>query len=77
MYAVSAAVLSLPFCGAGLPFFGGGVRAHVGSGHEVEDPAVEGGLVLQWDPQDLADHRHRHRVGVVVDDVEPVAALGL
>ncbi len=77
MYAVSAAVLSLPFCLRGLPFFGGGVRAHVGAGHEVEDPAVEGGFVLQRYTEDLADDRHRNRIGIVVDDVEGVAALGL
>ena len=62
---------------AGLPFFGGGVRAHVRARHEVEDPAVKGGFVLQRHTQDLADHRHRDRVGVLVDDVEGVAALGL
>ena len=46
-------------------------------GHEVEDPVVERGFVLQRNTQDLADHRHRHRIGVLVDDVEAVAALGL
>ena len=77
MYAVSAAVLSLPFCRRAWPFFGRGVRPHVRARHEVEDPAVEGGFVLQRDTEDLADDRHRNRIGVVVDHIERVAALGL
>jgi hypothetical protein len=61
---------------AGLPFFGGGVGAHVRTSHEVEDPAVEGGFVLQRDTEDLADDGDRNRIGVVIDDVKDVAALG-
>jgi hypothetical protein len=37
---------------------------------------VEGGFVLQRDTEDLADDRHRNRIGIVVDDVESVAAVG-
>ena len=61
---------------AGPPFLGGRVRTHVSARHEVEDPAVKGGFILERHAEDLADHRHRHRIGVLIDDVERVRALG-
>jgi hypothetical protein len=38
---------------------------------------MEGGFVLERDAEDLTDDRDGDRVGVIVDDVEDVAALGL
>ena len=48
------------------------------SGYEtVEDQGVKHAFVLKRNTQDLADHRHRHRIGVLIDNVEPVLALDL
>ena len=65
------------FLRAGLAFLGGCFRAQIQPGHEVEDPAVKHGFVLERNAQDLANHRYRHRVGVIVDNVEPGLTFGL
>ncbi len=77
-YCTSAAVLASPFALRAFPSSVAASGAHVHDArHKVVYPGVKLGFVLQRNAQDLANHHHRHRVGVIVHDVDPGLAFGL
>ena len=53
-------------------------RACLGTNAEVGDngirPDVKARFVLARHPEQLADHRHRERIGEVIDEVDPCLA---